>query len=54
MPRSVAKAKSMSYSLIEEHNRASLTIPTSKVIFEISQENASSIPLWQEGEAAEG
>ena len=54
MPRSVAKAKSMSYSLIEEHNRASLTIPTSKVIFEISQENASSTPLWQEGEAAEG
>ena len=54
MPRSVAKAKSMSYSLIEEHNRASLMIPTSKIIFEISQENASSIPLWQEGEAAEG
>ena len=54
MPRSVAKAKSMSYSLIEEHNRASLMIPTSKIIFEISQVNASSTPLWQEGETIEG
>ncbi|MFR1168638.1 MAG: hypothetical protein ACLSDQ_14330, partial [Adlercreutzia equolifaciens] len=44
----------MSYSLIEEHNRASLMIPTSKIIFEISQVNASSTPLWQEGETIEG
>ncbi|MDR3995899.1 MAG: hypothetical protein Q3X20_08520, partial [Adlercreutzia sp.] len=44
----------MSYSLIEEHNRASLMIPTSKIIFEISQVNASSTPLWQEGETSEG
>lgn len=29
-------------------------IPTSKIIFEISQVNASSTPLWQEGETIEG
>ena len=43
MPRSVAKAKSMSYSLIEEHNRASLMIPTSKIIFEIMNEGEQTI-----------